>query len=890
MKLFSKSEEIKHIQHLEKIGNSELFNMYITAYHTTGIDNASSIFRDGLTPGKNKPAGQQWLGKYSGKGIYLHSLLPEHELSSGNDGDGPNIITLKIEMNVKPNQVVPDEETGREESDGIQAHKDGEAIVYLGTIARQFIKVVYVPVTYGDDTEEMLDKMEIPTNVEIVRYDVEHGKILSEQKVMTHGASWIDPDGKEHGIDEFDDHFDVAVDIVDKTEEDIGDDPILQLLKGGWVRRRGNSFEVYKNPTQNQKDIIFMLAKEHGYSQIWVDGTFGGVGTIPKTIIHNQPPEDLYESRQNTEKAFFEKGSWIDPDGKVYNQSESSMTHASLAAKILGIKNATYQQKENSSKKLFHDGWIAQRNCGFRAMKLDRNTKDNIFIRAKECSREKISVDIGLPTDWYASGDVKPKSIIDEEPPEALYESNKQPLKEQTTLESGCWIDPNGKIHIINSDIDPTHAAWAQRSELRGLVKDLDGSRALMDLLKKDWIAQRGNYFTVGYPLNSNKKDIIFMRAKELGYEKIGVDAYYDSIRGNDLVKQYLYQQPPEALYEQTDHRWKKVHARAGFIDPSGKFYPVEEHGDFAKEYCKKHNIKWESDFDGFFEAGPIHKLMAMDWIRVVATDMFSVDGLTSKKKDFIFMFAKENGVIKITLDDISGGEYKGMLDNEPLERLYESKKLSDLILNEQLASSTPPYRGVKHEKPVGRLEKAKSALPFMDRVKIKIDKDGRGDDAHHWPRSNEIVVSDGLISKYWVLSFNMDEWKQKYPQRYWNSIFTSSNRYGLGEDKIEFGYEYLLNTLAHELGHCVYDWLIEKEESGKQVRSKLGKIKLMTPTVGAYSRYVVQQQEEREESGGFISRALTDKVSHERFAEMFRLYVTQKKYSSFFDKMLKGI
>jgi hypothetical protein len=128
------------------------------------------------------------------------------------------------------------------------------------------------------------------------------------QKVMTHGASWIDPDGKEHGIDEFDDHFDVAVDIVDKTEENIGDDPILQLLKGGWIRRRGNSFEVYKNPTRNQKDIIFMLAKEHGYNQIWVDGTFGGVGTIPKQIVHGDSPEALYESKKLVNLILNEKG------------------------------------------------------------------------------------------------------------------------------------------------------------------------------------------------------------------------------------------------------------------------------------------------------------------------------------------------------------------------------------------------------------------------------------------------------------------------------------------------------------------------------------------------------------------------------------------------------
>ncbi len=325
----------------------------------------------------------------------------------------------------------------------------------------------------------------------------------------------------------------------------------------------------------------------------------------------------------------------------------------------------------------------------------------------------------------------------------------------------------------------------------------------------------------------------------------------------------------------------------ASWIDPDGVEHGIDEfddHLDMAGVLIDVEGISAEEGVDD-----PILQLLERGWIRRRGNSFEVYKNPTRNQKDIIFMLAKEHGFNQIWVDGTFGGVGtipKQIVHGDSPEALYESQKLTDLILNEFVI---PPYRGVKHEKPIGRLEKAKSALPFMDRVKIKIDKNGI-DDAHHWPRSNEIIVSEKLVTRYWILSTNIEMWIDKYPQRYWNTISESSNRYGLGENQIEYGYEYLLNTLAHELGHCVYDWLIEKEETRKQVKSKLGKTKLMTQTVGAYSRYVAQQQEEREESGGFISRALTDKVSHERFAEMFRLYVIQGKYSSFFDKILKGI
>jgi|GEM_PF-4143176 len=86
-----------------------------TGYHTTLVDNWLSIRRSGLIPGKEKPAGQTWMGTYSGKGIYLHLSVPLHEIDVSIDEFDNELLTITIEIgiNLPPNLVVADEDAGR---------------------------------------------------------------------------------------------------------------------------------------------------------------------------------------------------------------------------------------------------------------------------------------------------------------------------------------------------------------------------------------------------------------------------------------------------------------------------------------------------------------------------------------------------------------------------------------------------------------------------------------------------------------------------------------------------------------------------------------------------------------------------------------------------------
>jgi hypothetical protein len=96
------------------------------------------------------------------------------------------------------------------------------------------------------------------------------------------------------------------------------------------------------------------------------------------------------------------------------------------------------------------------------------------------------------------------------------------------------WIEPSGKVHhFLDRHID-----FAQN------IGEID----LQSLLNKGWIRQYGNSFDTIGPLNNKIRDLIFMRAKELGYEKIYVDVF--DKHGNFIWKEQLINQEPEALYE----------------------------------------------------------------------------------------------------------------------------------------------------------------------------------------------------------------------------------------------------------------------------------------------------------------------------------------------------
>jgi len=87
---------------------------HLHGYHTTLLDNIPSILKFGLVPGFLSPAGQQWLGEYSGKGIYTHLDLPLHEIDNGYDTETgePWLAVLELKVDVLAENLVPDEEFG----------------------------------------------------------------------------------------------------------------------------------------------------------------------------------------------------------------------------------------------------------------------------------------------------------------------------------------------------------------------------------------------------------------------------------------------------------------------------------------------------------------------------------------------------------------------------------------------------------------------------------------------------------------------------------------------------------------------------------------------------------------------------------------------------------
>lgn len=126
-------------------------------YHATMTDNINSIIEKGLIPGFTPPPGQDWLGKHSGKGIYFHSVFPEHELfqytmlepDSGDVGELDAMpIVIEVEFDdVFTNFTLDEEEFGWNHeptsSEIMGALSKMRALVYLGKIPPENITAVH---------------------------------------------------------------------------------------------------------------------------------------------------------------------------------------------------------------------------------------------------------------------------------------------------------------------------------------------------------------------------------------------------------------------------------------------------------------------------------------------------------------------------------------------------------------------------------------------------------------------------------------------------------------------------------------------------------------------------------------------------------------------------
>lgn len=112
----------------------------------------------GLVPGHSKPSSQDFLGDYSGKGIYMHSEFPQHEIdntdtdSLGYTGSSYHkdyvegstaVVNLKMGMNPKSHsdrsKLIPEDENLMHDQvgnsfSGLAAHSEGGGLVWKDTI------------------------------------------------------------------------------------------------------------------------------------------------------------------------------------------------------------------------------------------------------------------------------------------------------------------------------------------------------------------------------------------------------------------------------------------------------------------------------------------------------------------------------------------------------------------------------------------------------------------------------------------------------------------------------------------------------------------------------------------------------------------------------------
>jgi hypothetical protein len=240
-------------------------------------------------------------------------------------------------------------------------------------------------------------------------------------------------------------------------------------------------------------------------------------------------------------KFSFPAGHWISPAGEIIPATTNE--HNEIAKQIISkrfVKEYTNLKNSSASLSDYEDfltmrGWITERNCAFFCNKLDRTTKDNIFIAAKELGCNKITVEAS-----HMGG-----TPLFEQPPEDLYEGK---FFNESILYG--WIDPNGKFYSTPRE---QHYEFAEK-ELDKLSPNTNPERvhAIFSLMKLGWIRVNGSGFQL-YRLTRNEKDLIFMFAKDHNMKYIWVDRTDDDLDSHDV----LVGEEPEKLYEY-HQQWSK--------------------------------------------------------------------------------------------------------------------------------------------------------------------------------------------------------------------------------------------------------------------------------------------------------------------------------------------
>lgn len=115
----------------------------INLYHVTDEDFVDSILKNGLIPSKEKATGQQWKAKHSDYAIYFHLDLATANRDVEQAGGGYAVIKASVPITPKSLiRIIPDEDTGLNIHEGVQALLEGGPIAYIGGVPPQVLSVI----------------------------------------------------------------------------------------------------------------------------------------------------------------------------------------------------------------------------------------------------------------------------------------------------------------------------------------------------------------------------------------------------------------------------------------------------------------------------------------------------------------------------------------------------------------------------------------------------------------------------------------------------------------------------------------------------------------------------------------------------------------------------
>lgn len=178
----------------------------------------------------------------------------------------------------------------------------------------------------------------------------------------------------------------------------------------------------------------------------------------------------------------------------------------------------------------------------------------------------------------------------------------------------------------------------------------------------------------------------------------------------------------------------------------------------------------------------------------------------------------------------------------------------------------------VKDQK--AKLEKAVKKIPMKYRkgLDIRLLKNGRHGQSYY-DGYRTIYIGDSLV-KYKFM--DISEYNKIANKD--DITFETGNVYDLNKKHKEYSFQFLVHTLAHEIGHYLYDIILKSQPTIKQ--------KVGTTTVNKYEKWVQDKGKELIKVLGHIPKELSIRIHQEKFSEMFRLFITEGKYKAYFKKL----